>query len=94
MKTRIQLTTIHRRINFLIDALNMNESTFARRTGASRATIINVISGKCDPTYALIRNIITVFPVNQKWLILGVGPTFKTDDLATVENCFIRPSVN
>lgn len=74
--------TINDRIRYVLETFDTDETRFAKRVGASKAAIINVTKNNEDPSYALLRNITTVLPVNQEWLILGKGKPFTIDNIS------------
>jgi DNA-binding XRE family transcriptional regulator len=73
--------TINERIKLVMDTFGYDEVKFAKKVGASKVGIINVIQNNFDPTYALLRNITTVFPVSQEWLIIGKGKPFTVESV-------------
>jgi DNA-binding XRE family transcriptional regulator len=74
-------STINQRVKYIMDQLEYEEGNFSRKVGVSKGALINVIKNNEDPSYALLRNITTVFPVSQKWLLLGEGKPWTKDNL-------------
>lgn len=56
-----------------METLGYDESHFARRVGVSSGALTNVVRNNEDPSYALLRNMCTVFPVSERWLMIGEG---------------------
>lgn len=75
------LKSINSRISFIIKTLGYSDLHFARKVGVSQVAVNNVINNNDDPSYALLRNITTVFPVSEKWLMIGEGKPWTTDNI-------------
>lgn len=69
---------INDRIEKLINTLNMNKLSFAKKVGTSDAVIGNIVGGRrSDPSYELIKKIIhSIDKINIEWLIEGKGEMF------------------
>lgn len=76
-------STINQRIQYIMDELDFNETKFSNKIGVSKTALTRVIKNESDPTYAMIRNITTVFPVSQEWLWLGEGRPWTEADILT-----------
>jgi DNA-binding XRE family transcriptional regulator len=79
---KAQVTTINQRVHYIMNELEMSETQFARKVGVSKGAVVNVIKNNEDPSYALLRNIVTVFPVSQKWIYLGEGHPWTAADIS------------
>lgn len=78
-----ELKSVNDRIEFVRRTLEYPISSFARKVGGSKSAMINVLSAtkNDDPSFKLLKNITTVFPVSDKWLLVGDGEPFTVDDL-------------
>lgn len=77
-----KLLTINDRIKYVMTVLNFDEGQFARRVGVSKQAVINVVNKNDDPTYAMLKNIETIFPVRKEWLLIGTGNAFSVNDIS------------
>lgn len=75
------LKSINERIRYVMDALGYDESHFSRKVGVSVGALINVVHSKEDPSYALLKNICAVLPVNERWLMIGEGKPWSSDNI-------------
>ena len=73
--------SIHDRILHVMKTLKYSEAQFARRLGASKSAIINVVKGNEDPSYSLINSLTAILPVSKEWIFLGKGQPFTTKKL-------------
>jgi DNA-binding XRE family transcriptional regulator len=73
---------IHDRITLVMKTLKYDEAGFARKIGVSKPAVITVITKAGDPSYAMIKNITTILPVNQEWLYMGTGNPWTVNDLS------------
>ena len=65
------------RLEILIDALNLNQSTFSKRVNVAQSYINRIISGQKSLSHKVITNITNGFShVNMNWLINGAGEMF------------------
>lgn len=76
------------RIRQLMDAQQMNQQTFASRTGIGSASLSSIFTGRTRPTLNHVDAIIDTFPnVNPMWLLKGIGGMFLTsDEMAAASN--------
>lgn len=77
---------IHDRIALVMRTLKYDESSFARKIGASKAAVMSVVSKRSDPSFAMIKNITQILPVEQKWLFMGDGEMWTTKDLSVFKS--------
>lgn len=69
------------RIRQLMDAMHMNQQTFASSTGIGSASLSNIFNGRTQPTLKQVDAITDKFPnVNPWWLLKGQGRMFLTTD--------------
>lgn len=73
---------INDRIAFVIKTLKYDLASFANKVGVSKAALSSVVNDKVDPSYAMIKNIASILPVNQEWLYMGNGEPWTVKDLA------------
>ena len=67
------------RIDAIIKSLNMSARQFAEQIHVQPATISNMMSGRNNPSYDVIRRIMLRYPtLNPEWLIVGVGEMWRT----------------
>ena len=58
---------------------NLNDKDFAERVGISPGTLSNIMGGRNNPSLDVMTRILNVFrTVSSDWLILGVGPMYRT----------------
>jgi transcriptional regulator with XRE-family HTH domain len=57
--------------------------SFAKKIGSSKSAIINVLSAtrNDDPSFKMIKSIVSIFPVSEEWLLLGNGNPFTLKDI-------------
>jgi transcriptional regulator with XRE-family HTH domain len=80
-------TTVNERIKELIDKLNLNPNSFAKRLGVAGTVVYNIIDGrKNNPSYDVMTNICKSFNVNPAWLLDGKGDIFITNEIAKEVN--------
>lgn len=75
------LDTINLRVGFIMTHLRYDEVSFARKVGVSKSAINSVVTGKEDPSFALIKNICSIFPVSREWMFIGKGNPFTSKEL-------------
>ena len=81
----IGLDNINKMIEFVMKALNFDESRFARRIGVSKGGLIRTIGGE-DPSYSMIKNLTSMFPVSQEWIWMGKGNPWTMKDISKYIN--------
>ena len=65
-----------RRIQQLLDLLDLSQAEFAKSIGVSQGNLSNYISNKKRPSYCIIRTICVIYRVNETWLLNGELPIF------------------
>lgn len=75
--------TIGRRIELLINDLNITKTAFSEKLKVSQPYISKLIADKGKPSERLIDDICEKFLVNREWLLTGEGGK---------KNMFIKPS--
>lgn len=71
------------RVAFIIDEFEYTANEFAVLTGVSRTTAENIKTGKADPKFKLLTNIVKMLPVSKDWLFFGRGKPFTVDDISS-----------
>lgn len=76
------------RIEAIMKASHMNNTTFVSTTGINGASLSQILNGKSRPTLDVLRKIQDAFPrINPAWLFVGEGdmylPSPDEDDNAT-----------
>jgi transcriptional regulator with XRE-family HTH domain len=64
---------IGKRLEALIEALEMKGGDFARKAEISQSLISNIIAGKNGPSKATVNLICRTYNVNKEWLLEGKG---------------------
>lgn len=68
------------RLKQFLSAENISQSQFADTLKVTRASVSHVLSGRNNPGYDFIQEIMTAYPrLNMEWLILGKGKMYKDD---------------
>lgn len=74
------LDSLGERIERVIKAKHLNQSSFATLIGANKQNINRVINKESTPNYTLINQILNAIPdLNAEWLTRGVGPMWKDE---------------
>lgn len=69
--------TINQRLNLLIEALNLNPSSFGKRTSIKDGTLRMYIDRGSKPSSEVLEKIVRAIPnVNAAWLLTGDGEMF------------------
>lgn len=70
---------INERLKQLVNALNLNNNSFAKAIGVNPVVTFNVLEGrKSKPSFELLEKIIFTFDnINLYWLLKGEGEMFK-----------------
>lgn len=76
-----EIKTINQRIKIVMNSFGYDDPHFARKIGVSIGAIHNVVDNNDDPSYAMLRNICTVLPVSQRWLMIGEGNPWTVDSI-------------
>ena len=67
------------RIDYLIQSLNLSARQFAEQIHVQPGTISNMMSGRNNPSYEVIKKILVRYPtLNPEWLITGKGEIWRT----------------
>lgn len=76
--------SINDRIEYIRRVFEYPVTAFARKLGSSKSAMINVLSDTKneDPSFKMIKSIISMFPVSEEWLLLGAGDPFTKDDIS------------
>lgn len=75
------VTTMNRRLQYLLELEGLTQAQFADRIGVGRASISHILSGRNNPGYDIICRIMKKFPfINPDWLILGQGKPYRDKD--------------
>jgi transcriptional regulator with XRE-family HTH domain len=64
---------IGKRLEILIEDLNMKSGDFAKKAEISQSLISNIIAGKNGPSKATVNLICRTYGVNKEWLLTGEG---------------------
>lgn len=74
------------RLKQFLSAENISQSQFADTLKVTRASVSHVLSGRNNPSYDFIQEIMTAYPrLNMEWLILGKGKMYKDDNVRLPE---------
>lgn len=72
-----QTNDISLRIKGIIEALGMNNNSFAKSLGRSYSNVAYIIEGKVKPGFDFITALLKKYPqVNSSWLLTGEGEMF------------------
>jgi transcriptional regulator with XRE-family HTH domain len=71
---------IGRRLETLIEVLEMKGGDFAKKAEISQSLISNIIAGKNGPSKATVNLICRTYNVNKEWLLTGRGEMFILPD--------------
>jgi len=67
------------RIEQIMQALNLSGRQFAEQIRVRPGTISNMMTGRNNPSYDVIKRILDRYPtLNPEWLILGKGEMWRT----------------
>ncbi|MEJ7647394.1 MAG: helix-turn-helix transcriptional regulator [Chryseolinea sp.] len=67
-------TTINERFRIMIETIAPSTCNFAVCMGVSPTVIYNVVKGRNEPSFKLLRKVALTYPVvNLRWLVLGLG---------------------
>ena len=77
------MTTIHERINLLLETLALTPYQFAKALNYDRKDkVYNLVKGKTSPSWEMVEDIARTYTqVNCNWLLRGEGNIFKEDAL-------------
>ena len=68
------------RIEALMKALNVSARQFAAEIRVKPSTISNMMGGRNNPSYDVIKRILERYPtLNPEWLIAGRGEMWRTE---------------
>jgi transcriptional regulator with XRE-family HTH domain len=68
------------RIEAIMQALNLSARQFAAEIHVQPGTISNMMSGRNNPSYEVIKRIMQRYPtLNPEWLIVGIGEMWRTE---------------
>lgn len=81
IKNTGKLENIHDRVLYIMNQLHYDKKTFARKIGVMESALTSVIDRKRDPSFKMIRNICSIFPVSEEWIFLGMENPFTTPDI-------------
>ena len=73
------MNTERERIEQLYKSLNLSARQFADQIHVQPGTISNMMSGRNEPSYTVIKKILLRYPtLNPEWLITGKGDIWRT----------------
>lgn len=75
----VQSQAIVKRIKFLIEKLNLNQTKFARIINLDPANLSKHLNGKLPITSGLVNRIAADFQVSKQWLATGEGMPFEKE---------------
>lgn len=67
------MNEISKRINEMMDKLEINQSTLAKRLGIATSSVSNFCNGKTNPSNQTITLICHEFNISEEWLRTGKG---------------------
>ena len=65
-------------IRKLIASTGLKDSEFGKLLGLARQTISNYTTGKSEPNWSILHNIVELFEVNPEWLLTGDGEMLRS----------------
>ena len=69
---------INGRIKRILDYEEMSPANFASEIGISRSNLAHILSGRNQPSFAMLEKVMRAFPeIRSEWLIIGVGEMVK-----------------
>lgn len=74
--------SIQDRIDWVRCVLGYSVTEFARRVGASKSGMRNVLESDSEPSLRIIGNISALFPIDRAWLLLGRGEPITKEDIS------------
>lgn len=67
------------RIQEILKSKGLNNVQFCSATGISPASLSHILSGRSNPTLAILRNVVSGFPdLNPAWVMLGEGEMYRS----------------
>lgn len=75
----MEVITLQKRINFLIQNLNISKTKFAERLNISPAFVSQMCSGVREPSDRTIQDICREFGCDEVWLRTGEGEPFRQE---------------
>ncbi len=83
---------INSRIKTVMEEMRMRPSEFAAAIGISRSNLTHILSGRNQPSFAMLEKVLKAFPeIRTEWLVTGLGDMRRTstelaDTIAVMEN--------
>ncbi len=69
---------INGRIKRILDYEEMSPANFASEIGISRSNLAHILSGRNQPSFAMLEKVMRAFPeIRSEWLITGLGDMVK-----------------
>ncbi len=82
------------RLEKLIESENITQTQFADRIGIKRSTLSHIMNGRNAPSLDVLQKALNVFrSISADWLILGVGPMYRTTNSHQQTLFDVRPEM-
>mgnify|MGYP003517070610 FL=1 len=82
------------RLEKLMEQEQISQTQFADKIGIQRSTLSHIMKGRNAPSLDVLQKTLKVFHmVNSDWLILGVGPMYRTNPISQQTLFDIKPEV-
>ncbi len=73
-------TQINTRIKEILNFSELTPTAFATEIGISRSNLAHILSGRNQPSFAMMEKILKAFPeIRGEWLITGLGEMLKSE---------------
>lgn len=73
------MSTIHSRINEVVQSSSLTKTAFAKKINISQSMVSLLCSGRADPSDRTISDICREFGCNEVWLRTGEGEPFQQE---------------
>ncbi len=82
------------RLEKLMEQEQISQTQFADKIGIQRSTLSHIMKGRNAPSLDVLQKTLKVFhTVNADWLILGIGPMYRTNPISQQTLFDIKPEV-
>lgn len=76
-----------------MESEQLSDKDFANRVGISAGTLSNIMGGRNNPSLDVMTRILNVFrTISADWLILGVGPMYRSSGGSEVPELIFQSS--
>ena len=82
------------RLQKIMEQENLSQTQFADRIGINRPTLSHIMKGRNAPSLDVLQKTLHVFrSISTDWLILGVGPMYRTNSFSQQTLFDVKPEV-